>query len=159
MFQVDQLCLSLLENKFLVSCYGVSGIISRAECFMETAQITKAQHFLTEHCSNVHPTAWNAGEALARVNKLLLFFFLLVYLFYFTTLYWFCHTLTWICHGCTRVPHPEPPSQIPPHPIPLVLWAIMVCYLYSVLPLNCESSHVNKCAKLYSSKTLFTKTW
>ena len=32
---------------------------------------------------------------------------------YFTILYWFCH------HGCTRVPHPEPPSHLPPHTIPL----------------------------------------
>ena len=24
-----------------------------------------------------------------------------------------------ICHGCTCVPHPEPPSHLPPHPIPL----------------------------------------
>ena len=30
----------------------------------------------------------------------------------------FCHTLTWIRHGCTCVPHPEPPSHLPPHPIP-----------------------------------------
>ena len=29
-----------------------------------------------------------------------------------------CHTLTWISHGCTCVPHPEPPSHLPPHPIP-----------------------------------------
>ena len=25
---------------------------------------------------------------------------------------------TWISHGCTCVPHPEPPSHLPPHPIP-----------------------------------------
>ena len=30
----------------------------------------------------------------------------------------FCHTFTWICHGYTCVPHPEPPSHLPPHPIP-----------------------------------------
>ena len=30
----------------------------------------------------------------------------------------FSHTLTWISHGCTCVPHPEPPSHLPPHPIP-----------------------------------------
>ena len=30
----------------------------------------------------------------------------------------FCHTFTWISHGCTCVPHPEPPSHRPPHPIP-----------------------------------------
>ena len=31
----------------------------------------------------------------------------------------FCQTLTWISHGCTCVPHPEPRSHLPPHPIPL----------------------------------------
>ena len=30
----------------------------------------------------------------------------------------FCHTFTWISQGCTCVPHPEPPSNLPPHPIP-----------------------------------------
>ena len=39
--------------------------------------------------------------------------------FYFTILYWFCHTSTCIRHGCTRVPHPEPPTHLPPHTIPL----------------------------------------
>ena len=39
--------------------------------------------------------------------------------FYFTILCYFCHTSTCICHGCTRVPHPEPPSHLPPHTIPL----------------------------------------
>ena len=31
----------------------------------------------------------------------------------------FCHTLTWIHHGYTCVPHPEPPSHLPPYHIPL----------------------------------------
>ena len=31
----------------------------------------------------------------------------------------FCHILTWIIHGFTCVPHPDPPSHISPHPIPL----------------------------------------
>ena len=30
----------------------------------------------------------------------------------------FCHTLTRISHGCTCVPHLEPPTHLPPHPIP-----------------------------------------
>ena len=33
----------------------------------------------------------------------------------------FCHTLTWISHGFTCVPHPDPPSHLPLHPIPLGL--------------------------------------
>ena len=33
----------------------------------------------------------------------------------------FCHTLTWISHGVTCNPHPNPPSDLPLHPIPLGL--------------------------------------
>ena len=33
----------------------------------------------------------------------------------------FCHTLKWISHGFTCVPHPNPPSDHPLHPIPLGL--------------------------------------
>ena len=50
--------------------------------------------------------------------------FLLFFTFYFNwrliTLQYcgvFCHTLTWIIHGCTCVPHPDPPTHLPPHPI------------------------------------------
>ena len=40
--------------------------------------------------------------------------------YYFTILWWFfCQTLIWISRGCTCVPHPKPPSHLPPHPIPL----------------------------------------
>ena len=53
---------------------------------------------------------------------LVLSFYLLL-LFYFTILYWFCHTSTCIRHRCTRVPHPEPPSHLPPH---TTLWVIPV---------------------------------
>ena len=48
------------------------------------------------------------------------FSFLFIYLFiYFTILYWFHHTSTCIRHGCIHVPHPERPSHLPPHTIPL----------------------------------------
>ena len=54
---------------------------------------------------------------------LILFFNLNFFIYleanYFTILYWFCHTSTWIHHRCTHVPHPEPPSHLPPHTIPL----------------------------------------
>ena len=48
------------------------------------------------------------------VTTALKFFF-----FNFTILYWFCHTSTWIRHRCTCVPHPVPPSHLPPCTIPL----------------------------------------
>ena len=43
--------------------------------------------------------------------------FIIIIIFYFTILYWFCHTSTCICHGSTHVPHPKAPSHLPPHPI------------------------------------------
>ena len=41
------------------------------------------------------------------------------FIFNFTILYWFCHISTSIRHRYTRVPHPEPPSLLPPCTIPL----------------------------------------
>ena len=50
-------------------------------------------------------------------------FFKVINLFYLeanTLQYYsgFSHTLTWISHRCTCVPHPEPPPNLPPYPIP-----------------------------------------
>ena len=45
----------------------------------------------------------------------------------------FCHTLTWISHGFTCVPHPEPPSHLPPHPILLghpSVPALSTCFMH-----------------------------
>ena len=46
------------------------------------------------------------------------------YLTYFVLFFFycsgFCPTLKWISHGFTCVPHPDPPSHLPFHPIPLV---------------------------------------
>ena len=61
----------------------------------------------------------------------LLFIYFFKFIFSFSFISWrlitlqycsgFCHTLTWISHGFTCVPHPEPPSCLPLHPIPLGL--------------------------------------
>ena len=59
----------------------------------------------------VRPTRWRHLEKLDLKDWFILF--------YFTVLCWFCHTSTWIHHGCTCIPHPEPPSHLPPHTIPL----------------------------------------
>ena len=58
-------------------------------------------------------------------DGLLIFFFSLIFISWrLITLQYcsgFCHTLTWISHGFTCVPHPDAPSHLPPHPIPLDL--------------------------------------
>ena len=67
----------------------------------------------------------------------------------------FCHTFTLISHGCTCVPHPDPSSHLPPHPIPqghpstpalshasnLDWWSIshMIIYMFQFYSL--KSSH------------------
>ena len=50
-----------------------------------------------------------------------IFFFFFFNLLFFLICSGFCHTLKWNSHGFTRVPHPDPPSHLPLHPLPLGL--------------------------------------
>ena len=57
-------------------------------------------------------------------NSVLRWFFLIFFLISWSliTLQYcsgFCHTLTRISHGFTCIPHPDPPSHLPLHPIPV----------------------------------------
>ena len=45
-------------------------------------------------------------------------FFIFIFLNFFICS-GFCHTLKWNSHGFTCVPHPDPPSHLPLHPLPL----------------------------------------
>ena len=51
-----------------------------------------------------------------NVFQLNVILFLFIYLFICSK---FCHTLEWNSHGFTCVPHPDPPSHLPLHPLPL----------------------------------------
>ena len=53
------------------------------------------------------------------VQNLFSSFFLFYYYFFYCS--GFCHTLKWNSHGFTCVPHPDPPSHLPLHPILLGL--------------------------------------
>ena len=59
-------------------------------------------------------------------------------------MYWFCHTLTWIWHECTCVPHPEPPSYLPPHPIPVscIEPGLAIHFTYDILHVSVPFSHI-----------------
>ena len=48
-------------------------------------------------------------------------FLLIFFIIMFFICSGFCHTLKWNSHGFTCVPHPDPPSHLPLHPIPLGL--------------------------------------
>ena len=86
----------------------------------------------------IHTWVW---LTLSVLSDYFVFFFKLFFPFIFIswrliTLQYcsgFCHTLTWISHGFTCVPHPDPPSRLPPHPIPLGLPsapALSTCLMY-----------------------------
>ena len=81
---------------------------------------------------------WTGKPSLPQDLRALIFFFSVNYLIYLNLIFFsfifiswrlitlqycsgFCHTLTWISHGFTSVPHPNPPSHLPSHPIPLGL--------------------------------------
>ena len=71
-------------------------------------------------------TSWATREALlGYIWGTTFFFFLFIFISWrLITLQYcsgFCHTLTWISHGFTCVPHPDPLSHLPLHPIPLGL--------------------------------------
>ena len=68
-----------------------------------------------------HWTTGKTQDISWRTAKCVLFFFFFYFNWRLITLQYcggFCHTFTLISHGCTCVPHPEPLSHLPSHPIP-----------------------------------------
>ena len=55
------------------------------------------------------------------------FYFFIFFIFFICSE--FCHTLEWNSHGFTCVPHPDPPSHLPLHPLPLRLRVPVPCFL------------------------------
>ena len=94
------------------------------------------------------------------------FYFLkkFIYLFIYFLISWrlitlqycsgFCHTLTWISHGFTCIPHPDPPSHLPLHLIPLGLPSApgpSTCLMHSAWAGDLH--HLFNCYPLVSWKT------
>ena len=67
----------------------------------------------------------------------------------------FWHTLAWISHGCTCVPHPEPFSHLPPHPLRVIpvhqTWAPCLMYRTWTGDLFHIWQHTFQCYSLKSS--------
>ena len=71
-------------------------------------------------CQNAHSDSIGFRRSLNCCIFFLIFFisWRLITLQYCTG---FSHTLKWISHGFTCIPHPDPPSHLPLHPLPLGL--------------------------------------
>ena len=65
---------------------------------------------------------WAKGR-IKYIFKIFIYFFISWRLITLQYCSGFCHTLTWISHGYTCIPHPNPPSLLPLHPI---LWVFPV---------------------------------
>ena len=77
------------------------------------------------HCFHCFPSylQWSDGTrrhdvSFLNVEFLFACLFVCLFVFYCSG---FCHTLKWIIHGFTCVPHPNPPSHLSLHLIPLGL--------------------------------------
>ena len=54
-----------------------------------------------------------------RTKEAFFFLFYMIFIIIIIFCSGFCHTLKWNSHGFTCVPHPDPPSHLPLHPLPL----------------------------------------
>ena len=62
---------------------------------------------------------WNYYKVMNILYIYIKYFESFIYLFLIFICSGFCHTLKWNSHGFTCVPHPDPSSHLPPHPLPL----------------------------------------
>ena len=118
----------LLSHVWLFAAHGLqqSGF-SVLHCLPELAQIHV--HWVHDAIQPSHPLLPHSTPALNLSQHQSLFqwvgsfFFFLISWRLITLQYCsgFCHTLTWISRGYTCIPHPNPPSHLPLHPIPLGL--------------------------------------
>ena len=104
-------------------------------CFLTCIQISQEAGQVVWYCHLLKDfpqfIVIHTVKGFAIVNKAKVDFFWWPFYYFFPIIFisWrlitlqycggFCHTLTWISYGFTCVPHPESPSHLPPHPIPL----------------------------------------
>ena len=91
------------------------GYTKRKKCCNEK----KMEYFKIHYYSNTGISSRTLSSFLffwSLKLSLILYFFLS---FFFFICGGFCHTLKWNIHGFTCVPHPDPPSHLPLHPLPL----------------------------------------
>ena len=125
-----QSCLALCDHMDYSPPWDFPGKNTRVGCYFLLQGIFPTQG-LNPYL--LHPMHWQAGSLTTespRKHHFILFYFIL-FIYIFFLICWrlmtsqhfrgFCHTLTRISHGVTCSPHPDPPSHLPLHPIPLGL--------------------------------------
>ena len=131
----------------------ISWLQSPSVLILEPPQNKVSYYF---HCFPIY-LPWSDGTRchdLSFLNVEVLFFpfylFIFLYFFSFIFISWrlislqyysgFWHTLPWISHGFACVPHPDPPSRLPPHRFLPQGWCHLHICGYWSFPGNLDSS-------------------
>ena len=110
------------KKKFVLRYYMIYGWLNRhmKNCGLGGPAITL--HTTFQSCGGLAPQPLCCSGINCIIHFFGFFFKFIYFSWWLITLQYcsgFCHTLIWIDHGFTCVPHPEPPSLLHPHPIPL----------------------------------------
>ena len=103
-------------------CFSIFGMPSAFPGSLPLSSILKTR--------NTRPSPSHKAICLTVTLLLLTSIFIFIYLYFFCLFILFiylfificsefCHTLEWNSHGFTCVPHPNPPSHLPLHLLPL----------------------------------------
>ena len=109
-----------------IDTWAFTGSLDQSKTWMSGLQNCEKVNFYCFNTSKLVLISY--GDPSNLIYILILFFY---FYFYFSLISWrlitlqycsgFCHTLKWISHGFRCAPHPDPPSHLPLHPIPLGL--------------------------------------
>ena len=111
---------------FISVIESLVGSVGQMACQLGVPDLSHSAHFSRRcHVGQLSVGRMKSISGTSVLGSVFLFFFKKIIYFNWRliTLQYcsgFCHILTRISHGFTCVPHPEPPSHLPPHPIPLV---------------------------------------
>ena len=106
---LPKICILSISQKGDIRCTWIEGYAVGSQ----SIQVRKAENRQTAP-SWRRQRAWQLS-----VTRAFIYLFNKNFFFFYCS--GFCPTLKWISHGFTCVPHPDPPSHLPLHPIPLGL--------------------------------------
>ena len=114
--KVAQLCWALCEPTYCnLPGSSVHGILQTR--ILEWIFPSQRSNPCLPHCRQILYHLCHQGSP--RILEWVEYPFFFFFIFYFLYCSGFCHTLKWNSHGFTCVPHPDPPSHLPVHPLPL----------------------------------------
>ena len=123
-----------IAQRFEPPLYRVSQGVAHCSSWSRLGCREEDQRMRTDRVNSNKQVSWKCSpevwwQVLSFFLFFLIFIFISLFIFSFIFISWrlitlqycsgFCHTMTWISHWFTCVPHPDPPSRLPPIPLGL----------------------------------------